>query len=70
MAVMGNLWKVQKKWALMLRILEEEGSYVSSSGTFFKDVVQEVLLFRSEIWVTTPHMGKKLGEPRTVLPVG
>ena len=31
------------------------------SGMLFKAVVQEVLIFESETWVTTPHMGQALG---------
>ena len=31
------------------------------SGFFFKAVVQAVLLFGSETWVVTPHIGKALG---------
>ena len=31
------------------------------SGFFFKAVVQAVLLFGTETWVVTPHMGRVLG---------
>ena len=32
------------------------------SGFFFKALVQAVLVFGSETWVVTPHMGRALGE--------
>ena len=46
-AVEGNLREARKKWAWLLRILEQEGENPWVSGMFFKAVVQAVLLFRS-----------------------
>ena len=46
-AVVGNLREARKKWAWLLRILEQEGENPWVSGMFFKAVVQAVLLFRS-----------------------
>ena len=37
-----------------------EGASPRVSGMFFKAVVQAVLLFGSEKWVMTPHMGQAL----------
>ena len=43
--------KVQKSWGRLTRILSREGSDKRVSGTFFKAVVQQVLLFGAETWV-------------------
>ena len=58
--VVGNLKKARKSWASLSRIMGWEGAKPRVSGIFFKAVVQEVLLFRSETWVLTPHMGQEL----------
>ena len=59
--VVGNLKKSWTKWAKMLRISGREGAKTWLSRTFFKAVVQAVLLFGSETWVMTPHMGRAMG---------
>ena len=59
--VVVNLRKARKKWARMSRILGQEGANAQTSGTFFKAVVQAVLLFGSEMWVVTPHVSRTLG---------
>ena len=59
--VVGTLWKAQKIWAQMGRILVWEGAFPRVLGVFFKAVVQAVLLFGSETWVLTPRMGRDLG---------
>ena len=59
--VMGNLWKAPKKWESLSRILVKKGADACMPGTFYKAVVQVVLLFGSETWVLTPHMGQNLG---------
>ena len=53
-AVVGNLVKARNSWGRLIRILSREGADKSISGTFFKAVVQQVLLFRAETWVLTP----------------
>ena len=58
--VMGNLCKAWKKWSRMSRILVKEGADVRMPGTSYKAVVQVVLIFRSEMWLLTPHMGQTL----------
>ena len=42
-------------------ILGREGAKTRVSGMFFKAVVQAVLIFGSEMWVTTPRMGGAIG---------
>ena len=59
--VVGKLKKVQKIWARLTRILGREGDNPRVLGVFFKAVVQAVLIFGSETWVLTPHMGRALG---------
>ena len=54
--VTGNLQKERKSWGRMSRILIWEGMDSKVSGHFFKAVVQAVLLFGAETWVTTPRM--------------
>ena len=48
MAVVANLWKAQKKWERISRILVQEEGNSWTSRTFFKAAVQAVLLFLSE----------------------
>ena len=45
----------------MALILSREGAALRVSVSVFKAVVQTVLLFGSDTWVVTPHMGKALG---------
>ena len=47
-AVAGNLVKARKSWGRLARILSREGADKRVSGTFFKAVVQQVLLFGAE----------------------
>ena len=44
-AVVGNLRKARKRWAVMLRILGQEGSYPRAFVNFYNKVVQATLLF-------------------------
>ena len=52
---------VKSKCTQMLRILGREVADVRTSGTFFKAVIQAILLFGSETWVVNPHVGFKPG---------
>ena len=60
-AVVGDLWKAQNSWTRLSRILGREGASTSMSGMFCKAVVQAVIIFGTEKWVMTPHIGKSLG---------
>ena len=60
--VVGKLLKARKSWACLSIILGMEGVNTRASGMFFKAVVQAVLIFREETWLTTPRMGRTLGE--------
>ena len=56
----GNQVKARKSWGRLARILIREGAYKRVSGTLFKAVVQQVLLFRAETWVLTPRIERAL----------
>ena len=59
-AVVGNLAKARKSWKRLQRILRREGATPRILGSFFKAVVQQVLLFGAETWVVTPKMERAL----------
>ena len=59
-AVVGKLGKAQHSWGWLSRILRLEGSDPKVSGSFYKAVVQVVLLFGAETWVLTPRMKRSL----------
>ena len=59
-AVAGNLAKAQRSWGRLHRILRREGATPRILGSFFKAVVQQVMLFRAETWVVTPKMERAL----------
>ena len=59
-AVAGNLAKARRSWGRLQGILRREGATPRISGTFFKAVVQQVLLFGAETWVVTPNMERAL----------
>ena len=59
-AVAGNLVKARKSWVQLTRILSREGADKRISGTFFKVVVQQVLLFGAKMWLLTPQIERAL----------
>ena len=59
--LVSNLLKARNKWARMPRVLVIEWGDTWTPGTFFKVVVQTVLLSVSEMLVLTPHIGRTLG---------
>ena len=59
-AVAGNLVKARKSWGRLAMILSREGADKRVLGTFFKAVVQQVLLFGAETWVLTPRIEQAL----------
>ena len=46
----------------MTRVLSMEGRYARTLVKIYLSVVQLVMLYRSETWVMTSHIGKVLGE--------
>ena len=59
-AVAGNLVKARKSWGRLTWILSREGADKRISGTFFKAVLQQLLLFGVETWVLTPPIERVL----------
>jgi hypothetical protein len=55
-----NLKRAKGKWGSICRILSNEGASPKIMGTFYKTIVQSVLLYGSESWVLTKPMIKKL----------
>ena len=50
-AVVHNLRKVRKKWALLSRVLGREREDAQTKGLFYVVVVQVVLMYGLETWV-------------------
>ena len=59
--VVINFWKALKMWDRLTRIFGWEEANMQVSGTFFKAVVQVVLIFGFETWVMNPCMRRELG---------
>ena len=59
-AVAENLSKARRSWGRLQRIWRRKGATPEISGSFFKAVVQQVLLFGAETWVVTPKMEQAL----------
>ena len=59
--VVGNLRKGRREWAQLTRVLGREGKDARTLGQIYMVVIQLVMLYRSETWMTTPHIGRVLG---------
>ena len=59
-AVVGTLNKARRSWGRLQSILKREGATPRISGSFFKAVVQQVVLFGAETWVVTPKSERAL----------
>jgi exonuclease III len=59
-AVESNIQKARMKWGRLCRLLTREGTYPKAMATFYKAIVQSVLLYGSESWVLTKEMVRKL----------
>ena len=60
LAVVGNLGKARNSWGRLSWILSREGTDPKVSGSFYKAVAQEVLMFGAETCVLTPRMEQAL----------
>ena len=60
-AVLHNLRRAQKKWARLTRVLGREGEDARTSGIFYVEVVQVVLLYGLKTWLMSPRIGRTLG---------
>jgi hypothetical protein len=59
-AVQANLEKARQKWGRIGRILSREQATPRIMATFYKAIIQAVLLYGSESWVLTKSMMQKL----------
>jgi Reverse transcriptase (RNA-dependent DNA polymerase) len=59
-AVESNLQKARMKWGRISRLLTREGTYPKAMASFYKAIVQSVLLYGSESWVLSQEMERKL----------
>ena len=59
-AVVHNLQRERQKWARLYRVLRREGAYAQTPGRIYVLVVQVVMMYGSETWVTTPRIGRVL----------
>ena len=59
-AVVRNLRRARQKWTRMTRVLSREGTDAWTLGQIYLAVVQSVMMYGSETWVMTPHIGRVL----------
>jgi len=59
-AVERNLMRARQKWGRIARILKKESADPRVMATFYKAIVQSVLLYGSESWVITGSIMMKL----------
>ena len=59
-AIDYNLSKARKVWGMVSRVLSQERSNPKIMASFYKAVVQSILLYGSESWVLTKIMWQKL----------
>ena len=52
---------MQKKWARLTRVLGREGADARTSGIFYVEVVQVVLLYGLKTWLMSTRIGRTLG---------
>ena len=59
-AVTANLQKARDRWGRVSRVLTREGANPQVMASFYKAIVQSVLLFASETWCPTDRQWKML----------
>ena len=59
-AINQNLKRASEKWGRIGRILSKKGADAKTMGTFYKTIIQSVLLYGSETWVTSKQMIRML----------
>ena len=55
-AVTYNLQRARKRWGMIGRILKKKGANPKAMASFYKAIVQSILLYGSESWVLTKSM--------------
>jgi hypothetical protein len=59
-AISRNLQRAREKWGMIGRILSKKGANPKVMATFYKTIVQSVLLYGAESWVISKHMMSSL----------
>jgi hypothetical protein len=59
-AIKYNLQKACKKWGRIGKILSKKDANNKTMGSFYKAIIQSVLLYGSESWVISNHSMKAL----------
>ncbi len=59
-AVSRNLQRARGKWGRISKILSREGTDSKTMASFYKAIVQSVLLYGAESWAITKSVEKKL----------
>ena len=59
-AIQRNLKRAREKWGKIGRILSREGAKPRTMATFYKAIVQSVLLYGSETWALTDSLMQNL----------
>ena len=60
-ALYHNIKKAQKRWGMVVRILEKDGATLHAKGMFYVAIIQSILLYGVETWTVTPTMMTVLG---------
>ena len=61
LVVMCNLRRVRQKWVRQRKVLGREVADDRTFGRLCVAAVHTVLLYGSETWVMSPHIGRTLG---------
>jgi hypothetical protein len=56
----SNLHKARMKWGRLGKILTSQGAYPKVMATFYKAIVESVLLYGAETWVLSKELERKL----------
>ena len=59
-AISRNLQRAREKWGMIGRILSKKGADPKIMGSFYKVIIQSVLLYGAESWVISNYMMKSL----------
>ena len=59
--IIGNLQKVRRSWARLLRIIGQEGSDARKLERLYLDIVQVILIIGLKTGLVTPHIRGVVG---------
>ena len=55
-SIVRNLQRARRKWVKFYRMLGQERANTRTFGRFYVVVLQSILIFVSDSWVTTPRI--------------